>query len=106
MADRNKDKTLDRKEFNAFYHPFNYEYMHENEVGNQGIIILKKPLLSLCDHFLQINNTFKFHDKNEDGFITFNEYSDENADKETAEYDKEHFKQYDKDSNGKLDKKV
>lgn len=83
LADKNNDQTLDRKEFNAFYHPFNYEYMHENE----------------------INNTFKFHDKNKDGFITFDEYSDENAEKETVEYDKEHFKQYDKDSNGKLDRK-
>ena len=51
-ADKNGDGVLEREEFNAFYHPYNYEYMHP----------------------VEIQRTLKQHDWNGDGFLSVEEF--------------------------------
>lgn len=52
MADQSQDGILDVKEFYAFMHPWNYDHMH----------------------IIEIQNAFKDHDSNKDGFIDMEEY--------------------------------
>ena len=52
LADRNGDGQLDAEEYAAFLHPHNYDFMHEHEIDR-----------ALADH-----------DRNGDGFVTFDEY--------------------------------
>ena len=51
-ADLNNDGVLDKNEYVAFYHPYDYEYMHKFEI-ERGI---------------------KDYDKDNDGVVTVDEF--------------------------------
>lgn len=83
-ADVNKDGYLDKEEFVPFAHPYNYEHMHDIELGR---VIVD-------------------HDKNKDGYLTFAEFAgDSSGDKEWEIVEKERFEEYDTNKDGLLDKK-
>lgn len=73
-ADVNKDDSLDREEFVAFYHPYNYEHMHN----------------------IELQRVMNDHDKNKDGLLSLEEFlGDNNQDKEWEIVEKERFQEYD-----------
>lgn len=51
-ADVNNDGFLERDEFIAFYHPYNYEHMHQ----------------------IELQRVMKDHDKNNDGLLSLEEF--------------------------------
>lgn len=82
LADQNKDGIMQEKEYAAFIHPTDYPHMHSYE----------------------ISKTIEDLDKNKDNHIDITEYiGDSKGDKEKELADQENFKQYDKNSDGKLD---
>ena len=54
-ADVNNDGSLDDAEYGAFLHPFNYDHMYE----------------------VEINRTLSEIDRDNDGYVTFDEYMGE-----------------------------
>ncbi|KAI0230455.1 Reticulocalbin-2 [Lamellibrachia satsuma] len=84
-ADHNNDKSLDRDEYHAMIYPMDSPVEHEREVVD----------------------TLKLYDKNNDGFITFEEYrgKDKNVTKEeeTDMYQQFHH-DYDSNRDGKIDR--
>lgn len=51
-ADVNKDEKLTKEEFVAFYHPYNYEHMHQ----------------------IELQRVMNDHDKDKDGFLSLQEF--------------------------------
>lgn len=51
-ADVNKDGELDREEYVAFYHPYNYAHMHN----------------------IEVERVLREHDKDKDGLLSFKEF--------------------------------
>ncbi|XP_045159992.1 calumenin-B-like isoform X1 [Mercenaria mercenaria] len=73
-ADVNKDGYLEKDEFVAFYHPYNYEHMHN----------------------IELQRVMNDHDKNTDGFLSLEEFlGDSSHDKEWEIVEKERFIEYD-----------
>ncbi|KAL4236212.1 EF-hand domain pair [Mactra antiquata] len=73
-ADVNKDGYLDKDEFVAFYHPYNYEHMHH----------------------IELQRVMNDHDKDKDGFLSLEEFlGDSSHDQEWEIVEKERFQDYD-----------
>lgn len=82
LADEDNDGQLSNTEYASFLHPQDYTHMQEYE----------------------LNSSMAVHDKNSDGFISFNEYAGEkDKRRESRIVDEENFKTYDINGDGKLD---
>ncbi|XP_046565805.1 reticulocalbin-1-like [Haliotis rubra] len=80
-ADLDKNKMLDKSEYVAFYHPYDFEHMHKFEI-ERGI---------------------KDYDKDNDGKVSLAEYIGDVDDAESRATESTQFNDYDKNGDGILE---